>query len=145
MTPYVPGPWDFLVKQFVERRMKMKYFLVIVASLFILISLGCAMQTGSDAAAPSAQETEKSYATAPKPADAPATSTTARVYPIAPGVWYPGQGPLPEKPVRYYRARCWPGCHHGSSHGMYPDKPLNMEPIFPTSTIDLEPHMPAKN
>ena len=122
----------------------MKYFLVIVTSLFILISLGWVMQTGSDATAPAAQEAEKSYATAPKPAAA-ATPTTARVYPIAPGVWYPGQGPLPEKPVRYYRARCWPGCHRGSSHGMYPDKPLNMEPIFPTSTIDLCPDMPAKN
>jgi len=125
--------------------MKMKYFLVIVTSLFILISLGHVMQTGSDATAPAAQETEKSYATAPKPAAAPATSTTDRIYPIAPGVWYPGQGPLPEKPVRYYRARCWPGCHRGSSHGMYPDKPLNMEPIFPTSTIDLCPDIPAKN
>jgi hypothetical protein len=122
----------------------MKYFLVIVTSLFILISLGHVMQAGSDATAPAAQEAEKSYATAPEPAAAPATPTTARVYPIAPGVWYPGQGPLPEKPVRYYRARCWPGCHRGSSHGMYPDRPLNMKPIFPTSTIDLCPDMPAK-
>jgi hypothetical protein len=120
----------------------MKYFLVIVTSLFILISLGWAMQTGSDATAPAAQETEKPCAATPSAA--PASSATARVYPIAPGVWYPGQGPLPEKPVRYYRARCWPGCHHGSTHGMYPDKPLNMEPIFPTSTIDLEPDIPAK-
>ena len=118
----------------------MKYFLVIVTSLFILISLGWAMQTSSDATAPAVQETEKTYATTPKPAP----SSTARVYPIAPGVWYPGQGPLPEKPMRYYRARCWPGCHRGSSHGMYPDKPLNMEPIFPTSTIDLCPDVPAK-
>ena len=142
MAPYVPSPWVFLGKQYVGRRLKMKYFLVIVTSLFILISLGWAMQTGSDATAPAAQETEKPCATTP-PA-APASSATARVYPIAPGVWYPGQGPLPEKPVRYYRARCWPGCHHGSTHGMYPDEPLNMEPIFPTSTIDLEPDMPAK-
>lgn len=56
-------------------------------------------------------------------------------YPIAPGVWYPGDGPLPEKPIRYYRARCWPGCHRGSPHGKYPDRPLNMEPLFPTSTV----------
>jgi len=60
------------------------------------------------------------------------------VYPIAPGVWYPGD-PLPEKTMRYYRVRCWPGCHRGSTHGMYPDKPLNMKPIFPTRTINLSP------
>jgi len=120
----------------------MKYFLVIVTSLSILISLGWAMQTGNNATAPAAQETEKPSVSTT--AAAPASSATARVYPIAPGVWYPGQGPIPEKPIRYYRARCWPGCHHGSSHGMYPDKPLNMKPIFPTSTIDLAPDMPAK-
>lgn len=60
----------------------------------------------------------------------------ARVYPIAAGVWYPTDGPLPENPVRYYRARCFPGCHTGSKHGMYPDEKLEYEPIFPTSTID---------
>jgi hypothetical protein len=67
------------------------------------------------------------------------TSTEAtRVYPIAPGVWYPGQ-PMPEKPIRYYRVRCWPGCHTGSPHGKYPNKPLNMKPIFPTSTVPVHP------
>lgn len=59
-----------------------------------------------------------------------------RLYPIAPGVWYPGDGPLPDKPIRYYRVRCWPGCHSGSSHGMYPDEELDYNPIFPTSTLD---------
>lgn len=68
-----------------------------------------------------------------------ATSEASHRYPIAPGVWYPGCGELPEKPVRYYRVRCWPGCHHGSSHGQYPDIPLNMDPIFPTSTMDRIP------
>lgn len=63
---------------------------------------------------------------------------TARVYPIAPGVWYPGQ-PMPENPIRYYRIRCWPGCHTGSPHGKYPNKPLNMKPIFPTSTVPTHP------
>ncbi len=63
---------------------------------------------------------------------------TSPVYPIAPGVWYPGQA-LPENPVRYYRVRCWPGCHRGSSHGAYPSEPLGMTPIFHTSTIDLWP------
>ena len=142
MASYVPSPWPFLGKQYVGRRLTMKYFLVIVTSLFILISLGWAMQTGGDATAPAAQQTKKPGASTP--GAGPASSATTRVYPIAPGVWYPGQGPIPEKPVRYYRARCWPGCHHGSTHGMYPDEPLNMEPIFPTSTIDLEPDMPAR-
>jgi hypothetical protein len=59
---------------------------------------------------------------------------TERVYPIAPGVWYPGQ-PMPEKPIRYYRVRCWPGCHSGSDYGKYPDRPLKMKPIYQTSTI----------
>ena len=42
-----------------------------------------------------------------------ASGEEGRVYPIAPGVWYPGE-PLPEKPMRYYRVRCWPGCHRGT-------------------------------
>jgi hypothetical protein len=57
--------------------------------------------------------------------------------PIAAGVWYPGDGALPEKPMRYYRARCFPGCHVGSQYGMFPDTPLEDDkPIYPTSTID---------
>ncbi|NIO04158.1 MAG: hypothetical protein GTN74_05945 [Proteobacteria bacterium] len=75
---------------------------------------------------------------------ATSNTDTSRVYPIAPGVWYPGQ-PLPEKPIRYYRVRCWPGCHRGSSFGKYPREPLNMTPIFPTATIDLWPSGKAKN
>ena len=58
--------------------------------------------------------------------------------PIAAGVWYPGDGDIPEKPMRYYRARCWPGCHVGSSkYGMFPETDLEKDhPIWPTSTID---------
>ena len=67
---------------------------------------------------------------------AQASPQPARVYPIAPGVWYPQDGPLPEKPVRYYRARCFPGCHSGTKYGLYPDKPLPMKPIFPTSAFE---------
>jgi hypothetical protein len=37
--------------------------------------------------------------------------------------------------MRYYRVRCWPGCHTGSSLGRYPDKRLKDKPIFPTSTM----------
>jgi hypothetical protein len=58
-------------------------------------------------------------------------------YPVAAGVWYPTDGPLPEKPMRYYRVRCWPGCHSGSTLGKYPDKTLKDKPLWPTSTIDV--------
>jgi hypothetical protein len=56
--------------------------------------------------------------------------------PIAPGIYYPGDAQVPDHPVRYYRVRCWPGCHTGSSLGKYPAKALKDTPIFPTSTID---------
>jgi hypothetical protein len=66
----------------------------------------------------------------------PATQSTWEI-PIAAGVWYPTDGPVPEHPVRYYRIRCWPGCHTGSTYGLYPKTPLSGKPIFPTSTIDV--------
>ncbi len=56
-------------------------------------------------------------------------------YPIAAGIWYPQDGPIPDKPMRYYRVRCWPGCHTGSALGKYPEKPLKDKPIYPTSTV----------
>ena len=55
--------------------------------------------------------------------------------PIAAGIYYPSDGPVPEHPVRYYRVRCWPGCHTGSDLGKYPDEKLDDQPIFPTSTV----------
>jgi hypothetical protein len=57
--------------------------------------------------------------------------------PIAAGTYYPSDGEVPDHPVRYYRVRCWPGCHVGSSYGMFPDIALETKPIYPTSTIDL--------
>ncbi|MCP4693043.1 MAG: hypothetical protein GY859_33685 [Desulfobacterales bacterium] len=71
--------------------------------------------------------------------DVAASHEPGRVYPIAAGVWYPTDGPIPEKPMRYYRVRCWPGCHTGSSLGMYPDDKLHDMPIHYTSTIDKHP------
>jgi len=44
-----------------------------------------------------------------------AESQTPWQYPIAAGVWYPGDGPLPEHAFKYYRVRCWPGCHDPNS------------------------------
>ena len=50
------------------------------------------------------------------------TPNVERRYPVAAGVWYPGE-PVPTVPSRYYRIRCWPGCH---SSGEYAD-PKNIE------------------
>ena len=73
---------------------------------------------------------------------AASTAELARRYPIAPGIWYPTDGPIPEKlPLRYYRVRCWPGCHSGSANGKYPNRALKMKPIFPTSAASA--HRPA--
>ena len=63
--------------------------------------------------------------------------------PIAAGVWYPTDGSVPDHPMRYYRVRCWPGCHTGSSYGKYPQKTLNDKPIFPTSAASAHPLGPV--
>lgn len=104
----------------------MKYFLIIITLLFLLAGVGTIAQTGDKSTTMSTTSTKAPY-----------------IYPVAPGVWYPGDGALPEKPIRYYRVRCWPGCHRGSTLGKYPDIPLGMKPIFPTSTMDLCPDTPA--
>ena len=67
----------------------------------------------------------------------------AKLCPVTAGVWYPGDGKVPEKPVRYYRARCWPGCHSGSDYGLYPDDHLDDRPIWPTSTVTDFDAIPA--
>ena len=76
----------------------------------------------------------------------PATTSPNQkyTYPIAPGIWYPGDGAIPDKPMRYYRVRCWPGCHSGSTLGKYPDKTLNDKPVFPTSTVPGHPPITQK-
>ncbi len=74
---------------------------------------------------------------------APTTEELARRYPIAPGVWYPTDGPIPEHPIRYYRVRCWPGCHSGSPNGKYPNRSLKLKPIFPTSAASPHRSQPA--
>lgn len=104
----------------------MKHLAVLTSLLFLLLLLaGVALSID--------QTTSAQSAAASPSADA---EKTERVYPIAPGVWYPGQ-PMPEKPIRYYRVRCWPGCHSGSPYGKYPNRPLHMRPIFPTSTVPI--------
>ena len=102
----------------------MKHLAVFTSLLFLVLLLaGVALSIDQT---PSAQTTAASPSADSEKAE--------RVYPIAPGVWYPGQ-PMPEKPMRYYRVRCWPGCHSGSDYGKYPDRPLNMKPIFHTSAL----------
>ncbi|MEW5725429.1 MAG: hypothetical protein AB1896_20115 [Thermodesulfobacteriota bacterium] len=66
------------------------------------------------------------------------TTAVEREVPIAAGVWYPQMGAVPEKPMRYYRVRCWPGCHTGSSYGMHHGPLEGDAPIFPTSSLDLK-------
>jgi hypothetical protein len=96
----------------------MKYILTFVLAFSTVISFAVIVSNATDNSANSKDETWE--------------------IPIAAGVWYPGDGEIPEKPMRYYRARCWPGCHVGSSqYGMFPNTDLEKDhPIWPTSTID---------
>ena len=104
----------------------MKYAIILLSSLFLAIFAATLPVTGS---APVAQtQTEEKAARA---AELPDWEV-----PIAAGVWYPSDGKVPPRPMRYYRVRCWPGCHTGSSLGKYPHKTLRDKPIWPTSTVD---------
>jgi hypothetical protein len=111
--------------------MNMKAFLFLVMLIAVAVTVSVLAPGGSEhVAAKDGAAAEK--AVTPKAGqDWPS--------PIAPGVWYPTDGPIPEKPMRYYRVRCWPGCHTGGPYGKYPDKPLTMDPIFPTSTVPGHP------
>lgn len=62
------------------------------------------------AAAAAALEPQPGSAEQPAAAEEPSWQ-----YPMAAGMWYPGDGPLPAHPFRYYRVRCWPGCHDPNS------------------------------
>ena len=73
------------------------------------------------------------------------TDKSETEYPIAAGVWYPQDGPIPDKPMRYYRVRCWPGCHTGSALGKYPTKTLMDKPIYPTSRVKAHAAGISKN
>ena len=101
----------------------MKYFIILVSCMILVGFVGLLSVMGSNT-----QGSEQTAA-------APSHEVTWEV-PIAAGIYYPSDGRVPENPVRYYRVRCWPGCHTGSSLGKYPEKALNDKPIYPTSTID---------
>ncbi len=88
----------------------MKHVLILFCVMCLVIAVGTVAQT---------QDESKQVVAKPTPDPTPEASKTPRVYPIAAGIWYPGQ-PLPEKPFRYYRIRCWPGCH---TYGRYANPP----------------------
>jgi hypothetical protein len=97
----------------------MKYFKALFILTFLVTGISTLVLSGN----------ETSISTIPT------AEELARTYPIAPGVWYPTDGPIPENPIRYYRVRCWPGCHSGSDYGQYPERSLSMKPIFRTSAL----------
>jgi hypothetical protein len=104
----------------------MKYIIVLISCVLLVVFAGLLPVLGSN--------TQGAKGSEPGAA-APAPPVTWEV-PIAAGIYYPSDGPVPDNPVRYYRVRCWPGCHTGSSLGKYPTKELKDKPIFPTSTVD---------
>jgi hypothetical protein len=112
-----------------ERSGEMMKYILIFLSLVLLIVFAGILLVASHA--------QVDQSSAGKDSAQPVQQQTWE-YPVAAGVWYPTDGPLPDKPMRYYRVRCWPGCHSGSTLGKYPDKTLEDKPIFPTSTIDLQ-------
>jgi hypothetical protein len=104
----------------------MKYFIFLVSCWFLLAFTGWLPVFGSHTAGLKSSQDNAG----------PSPDKITWEVPIAAGIYYPSDGPVPDHPVRYYRVRCWPGCHSGSSLGKYPDKALKGNPIFPTSTID---------
>ena len=117
----------------------MKYLLSVVILIFLIIISGF-MITGCSKSPPVVetetvsshhQKTEKQRSTLVVTLEKPSTD-----YPIAPGIYYPWDEEQEEISVRYYRVRCWPGCHSGSSIGLHPDKKLDHLPVYMTSHID---------
>ncbi|MCP4396654.1 MAG: hypothetical protein GY801_05025 [bacterium] len=103
------------------------------SSFFVVLSFFAALTVfAQNEQAPSDSETlkkEKESVAADETAEVATEeeSKAPRVYPIAAGLWYPGD-PLPEKAFRYYRIRCWPGCHRNSKYGISPDNTSTEHP-----------------
>jgi hypothetical protein len=96
-----------------------RVFVLLIAA-WALLAAGCAGSPTADGTAPAAQTpgaTPVAASEAPRQdgSSRPGGQSTAGQYPIAPGIWYPGDGPLPEHLFKYYRVRCWPGCHDPNS------------------------------
>ena len=101
----------------------MKYFIMLSSFVFLIATIGFAPTGGGVCAAANDAGNDPQHS----------NEKPSWERPIAAGIWYPGDGPVPDHPMRYYRVRCWPGCHTGSSYGKYPEKVLDDQPIFPTS------------
>lgn len=114
--------------------MKRIYIFLLILSL--VFALGAVAQKQDNSNSSKEKSEISSVAHKAESSPHPESSKVPRVYPIAAGVWYPGQ-PLPEKAFRYYRIRCWPGCHHDSPYGKYPDEPTSAS--APDSTEKSEP------
>jgi hypothetical protein len=110
----------------------MKYFIILSSIVFLVVFTAFTAVGGNSSAVANDAEND------PQNSD----EKTSWEIPIAAGVWYPTDGPVPDNPMRYYRVRCWPGCHTGSSYGKYPEKALNDDPIFPTSAASAHPVVP---
>ena len=132
-TRRTPPTWSLGVKA-KKGGQKMKRCLFLLTLLCVSLGLIVLIPRGARFVVAKGEGT-----TSPASSAVSESAGAERVYPIAPGVWYPTDGPLPENPIRYYRVRCWPGCHTGSPHGKYPQKSLDMDPIFPTSTVPGHP------
>ena len=103
----------------------MKYVIILISCVFLVVCAGLAPVIGSNTMGEKGSESDT----------AELSKKVTWEVPIAAGIYYPSDGPVPDQPVRYYRVRCWPGCHTGSTLGKYPDKSLDDKPIFPTSTV----------
>jgi hypothetical protein len=86
-------------------------------SAICTLLVAAALLLASCAAMPSKEDQAQQLN--PEPAEETATPVAELQapcqYPIAPGIWVPGDGPLPAHPFKYYRIRCWPGCHDPNS------------------------------
>ena len=111
----------------------MKYFIILSSFVFLVAFAGLTPVGGNSSAVANDAGNDRQNS----------NEKTSWEIPIAAGVWYPTDGPVPDTPMRYYRVRCWPGCHTGSSYGKYPKKALNDKPIFPTSAASAHPVVPA--
>jgi len=110
----------------------MKHFIIISSLAFLFVYIGFTLVGGDFSAAANDAGNDPQNL----------NKKTSWEIPIAAGVWYPSDGPVPDHPMRYYRVRCWPGCHTGSNYGKYPTKTLNDKAIFPTSAASAHPIVP---
>ena len=115
----------------------MKYLISVTTLIFLIMISGFVITGCSESPAVlenetiSSQHQETERSTLVVPLEKPSAD-----YPIAAGIHYPWNEEQEEISVRYYRVRCWPGCHSGSSIGLYPDKKLDHLPVYMTSHID---------